>query len=70
MLERTCFHIDKEEPANSKRGWHFQSFHFNVEGSPELANGIEIRACDLEHALKQAKAWGRKDGFTVIEQRR
>ena len=68
MLERSCFHTDREEPKKHTSGWFFQTFHFKVEGNPELENGIAIRACDYAHAIKQAKAWGRKDGFVVIEE--
>lgn len=67
MLERSCFHIDREEPKKHKSGWHFETFHFKTDGEGEFKNScIEIRACDYEHAIKQAKAWGRRAGFKVL----
>ena len=67
MLERSCFHMDREEPKKHKNGWFFQTFHFKTD-HPAYQPGIAIRACDYEHAIKQAKAWGRRDGFKVIEE--
>ena len=70
MLERSCFHTDREEPRKHKSGWFFQTFHFEVDGTGEYKPGtrIEIRACDYDHALRQAKSWGRRDGFKVVKE--
>ena len=64
MLERTCFHIDKEEPAKHKHGWSVRAFHAKTT-IPGYEN-MEFKACDLEHAEKQAKSFARKHGGQLI----
>lgn len=64
MLERTCFHIDEEEPAKHKSGWSFRAFHAATT-IPGYEN-MEFKACDLEHAEKQAKSFVRKHGGQLI----
>lgn len=49
-------------------GWRFSEFYFKISGTFAQTGGckyIEIKACDYEHALKQAKKWAKRDGFTV-----
>lgn len=61
-------HKDTAEPKVAhKSGWFFQTFHFKTDSKGEFKDGIEIKACDYEHAIKQAKAWGRRCGFKVVE---
>ena len=64
MLERTCFHIDKEAPAKRKSGWSFSSFH--AETTVPGYEKMEFRACDLEHAKKQAKSFVKKHGGQLV----
>lgn len=50
-------------------GWHFYNFLFEITGTYQHTQGfteIEVRACDYEHAMKQAKKWAERDGFTVV----
>lgn len=64
MLERSCFHIDAAEPTKHKSGWSFSSYHFttNIPGYERM----EFKACDYDHALKQARAFARKHNGAVI----
>jgi hypothetical protein len=55
----------EKAPIIHKSGWRFTEFHFEISGDPFFKH-IEIKACDYEHALKQAKKWAKRDGFTII----
>ena len=52
-------------PKAHKRGWRFLTYVYETDSA--MCPRIEIRACDEEHAMKQAKAWARRDGFTIIK---
>ena len=65
MLERSCFHIDREEPTTHKSGWSFCTFH--AKTTVPGYEAMEFKACDLAHAEKQAKAFAKKRGGTLIE---
>ena len=57
----------KNKPHAS--GWHFHTFHFEITGTYQQTQGctgISITACDYAHAMKQAKAWAKRDGFTIV----
>lgn len=51
-------------PKTHKSGWRFMTFHFktNYKVSPV----IEVKACDYDHAIRQAKKWAKRDGFEII----
>lgn len=47
-----------------KSGWRFMYFHFEVRGKG--FSHVEIKACDYAHAMKQLKAWAKRDGFEIV----
>ena len=51
-------------PKTHKRGWHFETYHFVTDWNQSKV--IEIKACDYEHAVKQAQAWAKRDGFHIL----
>lgn len=55
-------------PKTHKRGWRFSCYHFMT--TMAVCPVIEIKACDHDHAIKQAQEWARKDGFEIIGERR
>ena len=65
MLERSCFHIDREAPKTHKNGWSFFTFH--AKTTVPGYEAMTFKACDLAHAEKQARAFTKKHGGTVIE---
>ncbi len=69
MLERTCFHIDKEETrVTHASGWGLYTFHLRTTiPGYEL---MEIKACDDIHAKRQAKALAKKYGGEIMEVKR
>ena len=64
MIPETT-HKDFEWVFRHNRGWRFSNYFFTTDS--KTYPKIEIRACDEEHAWKQARKWARKDGFTIIE---
>lgn len=59
----------ENRPKTHASGWRFMDFYFEISGTFEQTLGfkhIEIRACDYEHALKQAKKWAKRDGFVIV----
>lgn len=65
MLERSCFHTDKEALKPHKSGWAFLTF--KAKTTVPGYEAMEFKACDLAHAEKQAKAFTRRHGGTVLE---
>ena len=65
MLERSCFHLDKESSMPHKNGWTF--YTFKAKTTVPGYEAMEFKACDIEHAEKQAKSFVRKHGGTLIE---
>ena len=65
MMERTCFHIDREEPAKHRSGWAFFTFHART--TVPGYESMEFRACDMAHAEKQARSFAKKNGGLLIE---
>ena len=56
-------------PKVHKSGWRFSEFYFEISGTYQQTQGfkhIEIKACDYAHAMKQAKRWAKRDGFTIV----
>ena len=56
-------------PKTHKSGWSFWDFHFEIDGTYAQTQGckvIQIKACDYAHAIKQAKKWAKRDGFTIV----
>lgn len=51
-------------PKVHKRGWRFMNFYF--ETTAYYCEVLSIRACDYAHAVKQAKAWARKEGCEIV----
>lgn len=50
-------------------GWHFHTFHFEIAGTyrqTQGCTGISIKASNYKNAMRQAKAWAKRDGFTII----
>lgn len=39
-------------------------FYFEVKGRG--FTNVEIKACDYAHAIKQLKAWAKRDGFEIV----
>lgn len=55
----------EKSPITHKSGWRFMDFFFEISGDP-MFKTIEIKACDYEHALKQAKKMAERDGFKIV----
>lgn len=53
------------QPVVHKSGWRFMNFYFEVKGLSGF-NHVEVKACDYAHAMKQLKAWARRDGFEIV----
>lgn len=49
-----------------KSGWRFMTFFFEVKGKRFPFTHVEIKACDYAHAMKQLKAWAKRDGFEIV----
>lgn len=55
-----------ENPSTThKSGWWFKDFYFEIAGDPMFKH-IEIKACDYEHAIKQAKRRAKREGFILV----
>lgn len=61
----------ENEPNVRKSGWHFHNFHFEISSFKYkgFSTYVEIRACDYAHAMKQLKAWAKRDGFIIVGDR-
>lgn len=55
----------EKSPTTHKSGWRFSDFYFEISGVP-FFKFIEVKACDYAHAIKQAKARAKKEGFTIV----
>lgn len=55
----------EKKPTTHKSGWRFTHFYFEISGDT-MCKTIVIKACDYEHAMKQAKKWAKRDGFTIV----
>lgn len=54
-------------PKHHKSGWHFSEYVFRTSEPEWMCNKLSITACDYEHALKQAKAYARKNHCEILE---
>lgn len=53
-------------PKTHKRGWRFREYTFQTTEPEWKVNKIVFKASDYEHALRQAKAYARKNGCEIV----
>ena len=53
-------------PKTHKRGWHFSEYVFRTSEPEWMFNNLSIKACDYEHALKQAKTYAKKNRCEIL----
>ena len=53
-------------PKHHKSGWRFSTYVFKTSEPDWKVPFIEFKACDYEHALKQAKAYARKNHCEIL----
>ena len=55
----------ENSPRTHNSGWSFSTYVYETDAP--ICPLIEIKACDEEHALKQARSWAKRDGFNIIK---
>ena len=58
-------HKDTVSTVKNKSGWRFSNYVFEISGY-HFVEKIAIRACDVDHAWKQANKWAKEKGFEII----
>lgn len=57
----------EEPPKQSRGGWQYDYFYFRIDwGDARLSQLAVIKAKTRENAIRQAKAWAKRDGGTFL----
>ena len=56
----------EKSPKTHKSGWEFHNYTLITDEPEWKIPRVIIRACDMEHAIKQAKAYCKKHGCKIV----
>lgn len=56
----------EKPPKQHASGWSIYSYRFEITGHKYRYTTIEVNARNYANAVKRAKAWAKRDGFTIV----